>query len=193
MESNITFKKAFFGGFEREDVMNYIAAVTDEFYKYKKETVHKVEEMKSKIAELEKAYNSLLDENSILKDDISKLTNGEVIPVRTSQPDIKMLIEGLTESMNVLISVLSAEEQVSVTHNVEVRNAAPAVPAEQPPVIQPAEDPEPVSEPELPVFEEESTEVKEAAAQEPVNDEAPISDPEPSDDFSIDDLISRYS
>lgn len=110
MDSNITFKKAFFGGFDREDVMNYIASLTDEFFKYKKETVKKLEEMKEKTAELETAYSALLEENKSLKDEINEHTDKEKEEKENNQPDIKELIESLTESMNVLISVLSVEE-----------------------------------------------------------------------------------
>lgn len=107
MENNITFKKAFFGGFEREGVMNYIAEITDEFQKYKKETVLKVEEMKSKLSQLENAYNNILEENEKLKHDISKSVT------ESSDEDkfnIRELVGGLTESMNVLLSFISSEE-----------------------------------------------------------------------------------
>lgn len=108
MENNITFKKSFFGGFDRENVMDYIAEITDEFHKYKKETVLKVEEMKGKISELEKAYNSILEENEKLKAEISDFDAKE--SAQAEKPDIEKLIGSLTESMNVLISVLSTED-----------------------------------------------------------------------------------
>lgn len=110
MEKNITFKKTFFGGFEREDVMNYIAALTDEFFRYKKETVSKVEEMKIKFAKLEEEYNALLEENKALKAENEDL-NSSSADEEESGENIKSLIESLTESMNVLISVLSVEEK----------------------------------------------------------------------------------
>lgn len=109
MENNITFKKALFGGFKSEDVMNYIAALTDEFHRYKKETVVKAEEAKKKISELEDAYNALLEENATLKAELEKSSEESDEPEDKSE-SVRVLIEGLTESMNVLIDVLSGDE-----------------------------------------------------------------------------------
>lgn len=183
MDNNITFKKALFGGFDREDVMNYIASVTDEFFKYKKETVKKLEEMKEKTAELETAYSALLEENNRLKVEITQLSDEEKTEAEDSQPDIKKLIESLTESMNVLISVLSTDEE---SDNEESDNEAAE--AEEPETEENNND-EPYEGETEPEINENSVESLVLNSNNSDSDNEAKTNTEE----SIDDVINRYS
>ena len=204
MEKNITFKKAFFGGFVREDVMDYIAAITNDFHKYKKETVQKVEEMKGKITELENAYNLILEENTSLKSELTAITNGDGVTEIMDRPDIKALIESLTESMNVLISVLSAEDQETgmqspVRQSVPEKTAAESEPVENS-IETKTEKQQALADASL---EKENAEEKSAAEPKceeekssvfttlPGEEETVHAAPEKEE--TIDDLINKYS
>lgn len=110
MDNNINFQRAFFGGFKRKDVMDYISDLSDEFYKYKRETVSKVSGLKKEIADLEKAYSDILEENNALKDENERLCSGEKTGDTKERTDIRPIIDSITESLNTLICVLSDED-----------------------------------------------------------------------------------
>lgn len=110
MDNNINFQRAFFGGFKRKDVMDYISELSDEFYKYKRETVSKVSGLKKEIADLEKAYSALLEENNALKDENERLCSDEKVSDTKERTDIRPIIDSITESLNTLISVLSDDD-----------------------------------------------------------------------------------
>ncbi len=60
MENNFNkFRRAAFGGFNREDVISYIEKMKNEFFDYKKEVELTVEQLNSKIRELEEAYEAV--------------------------------------------------------------------------------------------------------------------------------------
>lgn len=60
MENNFNkFRRAAFGGFNREDVISYIEKMKNEFFDYKKEVESTVEQLNSKIRELEEAYEAV--------------------------------------------------------------------------------------------------------------------------------------
>ncbi len=60
MENNFNkFRRAAFGGFNREDVIRYIEKMKNEFFDYKKEVELTVEQLNSKIRELEEAYEAV--------------------------------------------------------------------------------------------------------------------------------------
>lgn len=61
MENNFNkFRRAAFGGFNREDVISYIEKMKNEFFDYKKEVESTVEQLNGKIRELEAAYEAAL-------------------------------------------------------------------------------------------------------------------------------------
>ncbi len=60
MENNFNkFRRSAFGGFNREDVISYIEKMKNEFFDYKKEVELTVEQLNSKIRELEAAYEAV--------------------------------------------------------------------------------------------------------------------------------------
>jgi len=60
MENNFNkFRRSAFGGFNREDVISYIEKMKNEFFDYKKEVELTVEQLNSKIRELEEAYEAV--------------------------------------------------------------------------------------------------------------------------------------
>lgn len=60
MENNFNkFRRAAFGGFNREDVISYIEKMKNEFFDYKKEVESTVDQLNSKIRELEEAYEAV--------------------------------------------------------------------------------------------------------------------------------------
>lgn len=188
---NINFQRAFFGGFNRKDVMDYISDLSDEFYKYKRETVSKVSELKKEIADLEKAYNVLLEENNALKDENERLCSGEKAGDAKERTDIRPIIDSITESLNTLISVLSdddisAENQAfdsSDNENESNRQNEETVSDENITLSEAVTDEEPTlsdssEEPLKPEITDEKSETETPAC----NDTADI----------IDELLSRY-
>lgn len=111
MEKDILFKKATFGGFDREDVMNYISKITDEFQEYKIQTIKTIDMLKEKIAELEKDNNILQERYDELILDLAKCQEIEVEEQAETVPsttdEIKMIIESLYENINGFINTLS--------------------------------------------------------------------------------------
>lgn len=51
--SNRLFRKAVFGGFNKDDVIDYIESMKNEFFEYKKQVEETINELNQKIAELE--------------------------------------------------------------------------------------------------------------------------------------------
>lgn len=192
---NINFQRAFFGGFNRKDVMDYISDLSDEFYKYKRETVSKVSELKKEITDLEKAYNVLLEENNALKDENERLCSGEKVSDAKERTDIRPIIDSITESLNTLISVLSdddisAENQASYSsdnENESNRQNEETVSDENITLSEAVTDEEPTPEQTLSDSSEEplkpeNTDEKPETETPACNDTADI----------IDELLSRY-
>ena len=120
MENDIIFKKANFGGFDREDVMNYISAITDEFHeklsqKEKELAIANTEiedikaglaKVKAENADISERYGRLESENESLKLELKELADGK--PDETDSPSereqLKEMVMALTEKVNELIS-----------------------------------------------------------------------------------------
>lgn len=119
MESDIIFKKVRFGGFDRKDVMNYIAKITNEFQDYNKKTVKTIDELLEKIKELEKANSSIKDEYDKAIRELSELKNttpksdGDRDDIITMTSEIKSIVESLFESMNEFMSSLHSKDVVT--------------------------------------------------------------------------------
>lgn len=120
MENDIIFKKANFGGFDREDVMNYISAITDEFHeklsqKEKELAIANTEledvktelvKIKTENADISERYGRLESENESLKLELKELADSK--PDETDSPSereqLKEMVMALTEKVNELIS-----------------------------------------------------------------------------------------
>ncbi len=120
MENDIIFKKANLGGFDREDVMNYISAITDEFHeklsqKEKELAIVNTEledvkaelaKVKAENADISERYGRLESENESLKLELKELADSK--PDETDSPSereqLKEMVMALTEKVNELIS-----------------------------------------------------------------------------------------
>lgn len=127
MEKDILFKKATFGGFDKEDVMNYIAKITDEFQAYKNQTIVTVDKLREKIDALEKEKNELQEKYDNLCEEINGIQEKaeESAPEAAVNTDeIKQIIESLYENINGFMSVLSNTENEPVAEE-SVNEIAP--------------------------------------------------------------------
>lgn len=117
MENDIIFRKVRFGGFNKTDVMNYIAKITDEFQGYKTETVKTVERLKTKADEMEEAYQKLKNEYETLKQKYEDKENAEKGNSKedfsSATSEIKILVESLCDNMNNFLLSLPDEEAES--------------------------------------------------------------------------------
>lgn len=135
MENDIIFKKANFGGFDREDVMNYISAITDEFHeklsqKEKELAIANTEiedikaglaKVKAENADISERYGRLESENESLKLELKELADSK--PDETDSPSereqLKEMVMALTEKVNELISDASEKETAAADDHSE--------------------------------------------------------------------------
>lgn len=195
MDNNINFQRAFFGGFKRKDVMDYISELSDEFYKYKRETVSKVSGLKKEIADLEKAYSALLEENNALKDENARLSSDERVSDTKERTDIRPIIDSITESLNTLICVLSdddipAENQAydsSDNENESIQQDEDTISDENMTLSEAVTDEEPTHE------QAESCAIEEPLTPENADEKSETETPACNDTADIiDELLSRY-
>lgn len=111
MENDIIFKKASFGGFDREDVMNYISSITDEFHEKLAEKEKSLAAANEETTQLKEQLKSLQDENLSLNKRISELEKQreELNEKKQSEEEdeteqLKAAVKALTEKVNELIS-----------------------------------------------------------------------------------------
>lgn len=120
MEQDVVFKKVSFGGFDKNDVIDYIAGITDEFQAYKiqieKEKLDLKKENESlsheiQLLELEK--EKLEKENSLLKAEIEKTSEQvrENENISHTAVNLKEIIESLYENINGYMEVLTETKQ----------------------------------------------------------------------------------
>lgn len=127
MEKDILFKKATFGGFDKEDVMNYIAKITDEFQSYKNQTIVTVDKLREKIDALEKEKNELQEKYDNLCEEmngIQEKTEESTPEAAVNTDEIKQIIESLYENINGFMSVLGNTENEPVAEE-SVNKIAP--------------------------------------------------------------------
>lgn len=110
MDKDILFKKATFGGFDKEDVMNYIAKITDEFQAYKTRTIKTIDTLKEKVEELEESNKELQEHCDQLNAEMMRVQEAD--EEKTDQSavttdEIKSIIESLYENINGFMSSLS--------------------------------------------------------------------------------------
>ena len=98
MEKDILFKKATFGGFDKEDVMNYIAKITDEFQAYKNQTIVTVDKLREKIDALEKEKNELQEKY----DNLCEEMNGIQEKTEESAPEAAVSITSSLTGSNAM-------------------------------------------------------------------------------------------
>ena len=131
MDNDILFKKAAFGGFDKEDVMNYIAKITDEFLTYKNQTIATIDKLQEKIGELEKEKNELQEKYDALCEDmngIQEQTEEKEAEPSVNTDEIKHIIESLYENINGFMSVLGgSENKPAEEENENVSKSAPEV------------------------------------------------------------------
>lgn len=129
MDNDILFKKATFGGFDKEDVMNYIAKITDEFQAYKTQTIGTVDKLREKIDELEEEKNALQEKYDALCEEMNVLqeqTEEKEAEPTVNTDEIKQIIENLYENISGFMSVLGGSENEVA----EEKNSTPAPEAE---------------------------------------------------------------
>lgn len=127
MDNDILFKKATFGGFDKEDVMNYIAKITDEFQAYKNQTIVTIDKLQEKIGELEKEKNDLQEKYDALCEEmngIQEQTEEKGTEPSVNTDEIKQIIESLYENINGFMSVLGGNGN----ENAEEESISKAVP-----------------------------------------------------------------
>ncbi len=104
MENNyIKFRKAAFGGFNREDVINYIEKMRNEFFDYKKEVESTITQLNEKVRELE-AVSALHGEQDIKADTYEAeaekdITADPVNDINEATNHLRMVADELCKSL----------------------------------------------------------------------------------------------
>lgn len=103
MDNNYSkFRKAAFGGFNREDVINYIEKMKNEFFDYKKEVEATVAQLNEKIRELETLCETKSDpiaEENTTADNTYETENDAVSDINEATLKLRMVADDLCKSL----------------------------------------------------------------------------------------------
>ncbi|MDD6022361.1 MAG: hypothetical protein ACI4GA_01470 [Acutalibacteraceae bacterium] len=125
MENDIIFKKVNFGGFDRDDVMNYISKITDEFHDKTAQKDKELKEANERANSLTSEIERLKNENKELRDRCDKLESekAEREKAQKTEPDnagaesetetakLKEMVEALIAKVNELMAETPKEKE----------------------------------------------------------------------------------
>ncbi len=123
MENNFNkFRRAAFGGFNREDVIRYIEKMKNEFFDYKKEVELTVEQLNSKIRELEEAYEAVSTPQVDGSDAVIEDETEEINPVSDINEATRKLRSVADElCRNLSDFMVKVTENKTASENIEVQ------------------------------------------------------------------------
>ncbi len=100
MENNYgKFRKAAFGGFNREDVINYIEKMKNEFYDYQKEVEQTVAQLNAKIRELESTCQTMAETaHEPLTEEVNESAD-PVTDINEATQKLRMVADELCKSL----------------------------------------------------------------------------------------------
>lgn len=121
MENNIIFKKVNFGGFDREDVMNYIAKITDDFHEDLERKSDELSKAKEKISTLEAELESVKEERSELSEKIARLeSENEDLKNKNSRAAVSDdIVESETEQLRNAVKALTQKVDELISDSAE--------------------------------------------------------------------------
>lgn len=130
--SNRLFRKAVFGGFNKDDVIDYIESMKNEFFEYRKQVEATIGELNKKISELEQAGNavpetvesSFSDNAMAAETEDNELTNNvnfSVDEINAATNHLKETADKLCESLTDFMDKISTS-CISVTVEAPVKN-----------------------------------------------------------------------
>lgn len=96
------FRKATFGGFNKEDVMQYIETMKTEFFDYKSQVEETIRELNEKLASLESAGIS----GSASSEEESLHTGDPAMSINEAAEHLKRVADEICEKMSRLIGTL---------------------------------------------------------------------------------------
>lgn len=103
MENNYNkFRRAAIGGFNRQDVVNYIEKMKNEFFDYKKEVEKTIDGLNEKIKELEALadkYEEAVDESVVAEETVSETETNPVSDINEATLKLRMVADELCKSL----------------------------------------------------------------------------------------------
>jgi len=104
MEENIVFKKASFGGFDREDVMKYINSISNDFFLCKKKLETEKSSLQNEITKLKKQCEAQKSEIEELNLKIQSMSESAKTSETASVEDILLTLTQTVNSLKMQIN-----------------------------------------------------------------------------------------
>ncbi len=121
------FRKAAFGGFNKEDVMQYIETMKTEFFEYKAQVEETIRELNEKLQALEQT--ALPEKPQAV---VSPVLEGDpAMSINEATNHLKQVADELCEKMNRLIGSLpqeQADDQIAADHHEQATPQTPQTP-----------------------------------------------------------------
>lgn len=133
--ANPVFRKAVFGGFNREDVIDYITKLKNEFYDYKSESEKIIKELNKKIASLsdmlENAAFVSKDADEVNNETVSEseIVSNSIYEIAQATADLKSVAEVICSNFDSFFERIDSKISLQATSVEEV--AVEEVPAEK--------------------------------------------------------------
>lgn len=131
--SNRLFRKAVFGGFNKDDVIDYIESMKNEFFEYRRQVEETIAELNKKISELEQAANTTSDDTAALAEqeapevfdpvgnELKDNVNFSVGEINEATEHLKKTADQLCESLTQFMERISTS-CIAVTVEAPVKN-----------------------------------------------------------------------
>ena len=130
-DSTRLFRKAAFGGFNKDDVMDYIESMKREFFNYKTKVEQTIQELNEKLAALEAAGDGVTTAQAQPAADEE---SSAALDIHAATDHLKQVADELCSNLSRLISRISPSD--AIVETVETPAPEIAQEAEQDPVAQ---------------------------------------------------------
>ena len=174
---NRLFRKAKFGGFNKEDVMQYIETMKTDFFDYKAQVEETIRELNEKLAVLEKTDAPKAEPPAESSED------GAALSINEATEHLKQVADELCDKMNRLIGRIQGEAPN------ETDAEAEAEPEQMPEEVT---EPEPEPEPEQPETPQDKVQALLDGLFSKPCDDAPAQ-PEAPKSFDLSDVFPAYT
>ena len=101
--SNRLFRKAKFGGFNKEDVMQYIETMKKDFFDYKAQVEETIHELNERLASFEGTGDASADQATVFAD-------GNALSINEATEHLKQVADELCDQMSRLIGRIRDED-----------------------------------------------------------------------------------
>ena len=119
---NRLFRKAKFGGFNKEDVMQYIETMKKDFFDYKAQVEETISELNERLAAFEDGGEASVEKATAFADD-------NALSINKATEHLKEVADELCDKMNRLIGRMQGDERSEPVEPAAQETAEPQAPA----------------------------------------------------------------